>query len=167
MVSSPRASAGAAQQLLLEIDQLPPSKARSMDRVVDGAAEFQSAAPGIIRGHRSCARGGRSLRCNVLQPGAKNARDRHSLRLGATHHDTVLMVLGQAARMATAGVTVGLAASFGIMRLLRTELFGVTPSDPLTFSAAAFVLLAIALAAAWVPTLRAVRVGPLVALRHE
>ena len=72
-----------------------------------------------------------------------------------------------AVRMATAGVAAGLAASFGAMRLLRAELFGVTPSDPLTFTVAAFVLLAIALTAACVPAVRAVRVDPLVALRHE
>ena len=87
--------------------------------------------------------------------------------LGATRRDTVLVVLVQTARMATAGVTVGLAASFGIMRLLRAELFGVTPSDPLTFTVAAFVLLAIALTAACVPALRAVHVDPLLALLHE
>jgi putative ABC transport system permease protein len=87
--------------------------------------------------------------------------------LGATRRDTVLMVLVQTTRMATAGVTVGLAASFGIMRLLTAELFGVTPSDPLTFTVAAFVLLAIALTAACVPALRAVHVDPLLALRHE
>jgi putative ABC transport system permease protein len=69
--------------------------------------------------------------------------------------------------MATAGVTVGLAASFGIMRLLRAELFGVRPSDPLTYTVAAAVLLMIALAAACVPAIRAVHVDPLLALRHE
>jgi putative ABC transport system permease protein len=160
----------AARQLLLESDQLPASKLRTMEQVSADSTARQNfnllllgsfaaialvlAAAGVY-GVMSY-----SVEQRTHEIGIRSA-------LGARHRDTVLMVLGQAARMAAAGVAIGLVASFGLMRLLRAELFGVTPSDPLTFTVAAAVLLAIALTAACVPALRAVRVDPLVALRHE
>jgi predicted permease len=160
----------AAQQLLLASDQLPASKVRSMEQVSDDSTARQNfdllllgslaaialvlAAVGVY-GVMSY-----SVEQRTHEIGIRSA-------LGAGHRDTILLVLGQAARMAAAGVAVGLAASFGIMRLLRAELFGVTPSDPLTFAAAALVLVALAMTAACVPALRAARVDPLVALRHE
>ena len=76
-------------------------------------------------------------------------------------------LLLEALRMTVAGIAVGVAASFGLTRLLRAELFGVKPSDPLTFAVVPVVLLAVALAGACIPALRASGVDPLVALRHE
>src|SRR5881296_1881868 len=87
--------------------------------------------------------------------------------LGANRRDTLRLVQLQALRMALAGVGVGVAASFGLTPLLRAQLFGVKPSDPLTFIAVPVILLAVALAAAYVPALRATRIDPLTALRHE
>ena len=87
--------------------------------------------------------------------------------LGANRRDTLSLVLVQALRMALVGVAAGVAASFGLTRLLTAQLFGVKPSDPLTFAAVPLILLAVALAAAYIPALRASRVDPLVALRHE
>ena len=87
--------------------------------------------------------------------------------LGADRRDTLALVLGQAFRVALAGAAIGIAASFGLTRLLRAQLFGVTPSDPLTFATVPLILLAVALSAAAIPALRASRVDPVVALRHE
>jgi predicted lysophospholipase L1 biosynthesis ABC-type transport system permease subunit len=87
--------------------------------------------------------------------------------LGAGQRDTVMLVLRQSLRMAVIGAALGLAASFGLTRLLRAELYGVTPSDPLTFATVPLILLAVAVAAAALPALRASRVDALVALRHE
>ena len=69
--------------------------------------------------------------------------------------------------MTLAGLAAGIAAAFGLTRLLQAQLFGVKPSDPLTFTVVPVILLAVALAAASIPALRASRVDPLVALRHE
>jgi putative ABC transport system permease protein len=77
------------------------------------------------------------------------------------------LVLRQALGMTVAGIAAGVAASFGLTRLLSAQLFGVKPSDPLTFAAVPLILLVVALAAAFIPALRASRVDPLVALRHE
>jgi putative ABC transport system permease protein len=87
--------------------------------------------------------------------------------LGASRSDTVSLLVVQALRMTLAGLSVGAAASLGLTRLLTVQLFGVKPSDPLTFAAASLILLAVALAAAYIPTLRAARIDPLTALRHE
>jgi predicted permease len=166
----PMSLARAGRQLLLESDQLPASKLRTMEQVSAESTARQNFSLLLIGSLAAIALVLAAAGVyGVMSYSVEQRRHEIGIRsaLGARPHDTVLMVLGQAARMAAAGVAIGLVASFGLMRLLRAELFGVTPSDPLTFTVAAAVLLAIALTAAYVPALRAVRVDPLVALRHE
>jgi putative ABC transport system permease protein len=159
-----------ARRLLLESDQLPASKTRTMDQVSTDSTARQNFNLLLLGSFAAIALVLAAVGVyGVMSYSVEQRTHEIGIRsaLGARHRDVVHMVLAQAARMATAGVAVGLAASFGLTRLLRAELFGVTPSDPLTFTVAAFVLLAIALMAACVPALRVVRVDPLVALRHE
>jgi putative ABC transport system permease protein len=87
------------------------------------------------------------------------------MALGAGQADVWAMVLKQAARLALAGIALGLAGAVSVTRLLQTLLFGTSATDPLTFAAVAVLLLGIALAAAFVPALRATRVAPMEALR--
>ena len=87
--------------------------------------------------------------------------------MGANRRDLLTLVLGQASRMTLTGVAAGIIASLGLTRFMKSQLFGVTSSDPLTFLIVPLILLAIALAAACIPALRAIHVDPLVALRHE
>ncbi|HWG59684.1 MAG TPA: ABC transporter permease [Candidatus Acidoferrales bacterium] len=89
------------------------------------------------------------------------------MALGAAREDVLAMVLGQSARLALAGIALGLAGAFGLTRFLRSMLFEVTPADPATFAAVAVLLLGTALAACWIPARKAMRVDPMVALRHE
>ena len=89
------------------------------------------------------------------------------LVLGAQRSDVLRLVLGQGARLALSGVVVGLAAAAGLTRLMRTMLFGVSAVDPLTFVSVAILLCVVALAAAYIPARRAMRVDPMVALRYE
>jgi len=87
--------------------------------------------------------------------------------LGATPSDTLALVLTQALRMTAAGVSLGLAAAFGLTRLLAAQLYSVKSSDPLTLTVVPAILVAVALAAACIPALRASRLDPIVALRNE
>jgi predicted permease len=89
------------------------------------------------------------------------------MALGAERADVFRMVVVQGMSMAAIGGAVGLLGSFGLMRFLRTVLFGVQPTDPFTFAAAAVVLAAVALAACYVPARRATRLDPMTALRYE
>jgi putative ABC transport system permease protein len=87
--------------------------------------------------------------------------------LGAERRDTLSLVLIEASRMAVVGIVAGLTASAALTRLLTAQLFSVRPLDPLTFVIVPVILLAIAVAAAYVPAWRATRVDPMTALRHE
>ena len=77
------------------------------------------------------------------------------------------MVVGQAMTMTAAGVAIGAAGAFLVMRLMTTLLFSVKPADPLTFGAVAALLGLVALAASYFPGLRATTVDPVIALRAE
>jgi predicted permease len=89
------------------------------------------------------------------------------IAVGAQRSDVLRMVLGHGARMALLGVTIGVAAALALTRLMSRLLFGVSVADPLTFTAVAALLTFVALAACYIPARRAMRVDPLVALRHE
>ena len=89
------------------------------------------------------------------------------MALGAVSRDVLGLVLGHAARLAVVGIVVGALASFGAARLISALLFGVTPSDILTFTATAILLGSIALLASYLPARRAVRVDPVAARRAQ
>ncbi len=87
------------------------------------------------------------------------------MALGAAQRDVLRMVVRYGMALVGIGVALGLAAAFGVTRVLKAMLFGVKATDPMTFAGVALVLAAVALAATLVPALRATRVDPVVALR--
>jgi putative ABC transport system permease protein len=89
------------------------------------------------------------------------------MALGARATDVLGMVLRSGLRMTLTGVVIGLAASALLTRFFASLLFAVKPLDPLTFTVAAGLLSAVALAACLAPALRAARVDPAIALRQE
>jgi putative ABC transport system permease protein len=89
------------------------------------------------------------------------------LALGAQMANVRGMVLAQSMRLTIAGIVVGLAGAFAMMRLLASMLFGISTYDPWTFAGVAILLAGVSLAAAYLPARRAMRVDPMVALRHE
>jgi ABC-type antimicrobial peptide transport system permease subunit len=89
------------------------------------------------------------------------------LALGAQSRDVLNMVLVGGGKLAAFGLALGLVGSLGMTYFLRSQLYGVSSSDPLTYFTVAVLLGAVALAACYLPARRATRVDPLVALRYE
>jgi putative ABC transport system permease protein len=77
------------------------------------------------------------------------------------------LVLGQGVRLTVVGAIAGVLGSLALARLLKSELFSIKPTDPLTLIGAAVLMLLVAMAACYLPARRATRIDPLVALRHE
>jgi len=87
--------------------------------------------------------------------------------MGARRTDVLRLVITQELPAITIGSIMGLLAAIAATRVLRTSLFEIAPSDPLTLSGAGLILVLVALAATWVPARRASRLDPLRALRQE
>jgi putative ABC transport system permease protein len=87
--------------------------------------------------------------------------------LGAQHRDVLRLIIGQGMKLVVIGAALGLAVALGLTRVLSNLLFGVTASDPLTFTLIPLLLIAVALLACWIPARRAAKVDPMVALRYE
>ncbi|MGH9656655.1 MAG: FtsX-like permease family protein, partial [Bryobacteraceae bacterium] len=89
------------------------------------------------------------------------------MALGAQRRDVLRLILGQGAKLALLGLGVGVAFSLLLTRLMASLLYSVSATDPLTFAAAAIVLLGVAMTACYIPARRAVQVDPMVALRYQ
>jgi ABC-type antimicrobial peptide transport system permease subunit len=89
------------------------------------------------------------------------------MALGAQTADVLKLILTHGLKLALLGVGIGLLLAFALTRWMESLLFGVRPTDPLTFMVIAVGLTLVALVACWIPARRAARVDPLVALRSD
>ncbi len=89
------------------------------------------------------------------------------IALGATTSDIGRLIVGQGLKLVFMGIMIGLASAFALQKVIGKLLFGVSPTDPKTFTVIAFLLIVVALFACWIPARRATKVDPLTALRGE
>jgi ABC-type antimicrobial peptide transport system permease subunit len=89
------------------------------------------------------------------------------IALGAQSNGVLWMVLKESLILLAIGVALGIPATLLATRTIKSQLFGLSPTDPLTFIAAALVISLVTLIAAWFPAHRATKVDPMVALRYE
>jgi putative ABC transport system permease protein len=89
------------------------------------------------------------------------------MALGAGSREVLKMVMRRALLLVGVGLAIGLAGAFALTRLIRSGLYGVTPTDPATYAGISMLLIAVAIVACWIPTMRAIRIDPTVALRYE
>ena len=87
--------------------------------------------------------------------------------LGAARRDVMSLIMGHSMRLVLIGLAIGGGLGAAVGQLLRSQLFGISPGDPITFGGIALLLLAVALLASWLPARRAARIDPLVALKSE
>ena len=87
--------------------------------------------------------------------------------LGASRRDVLLLIVRQALLLALLGSIIGIVGALSLSRLMASQLYGVRPTDPLTFITVAALLMIVALAASYIPARRAMRVEPMAALRYE
>lgn len=169
--SDPSALTSAIQREILAVDgQLPVSKIRTMEQVVSESTarqNFNMLLLSIFAGLALllAAIGIYGLMSYTVEQRTQEIGIR--LALGAGRGDMLRMIVRQGMQLAGIGVVIGLAAAFGLTRLLASLLFGVKTTDPLTYVAVALVLSSVALFACYVPARRATKIDPLIALRYE
>ncbi len=163
------ASAVRAEARALDPEQ-PVTKVRTMEQVIS-----QSTAPRRFNTFLLVVFGAAALLLAALGiygvMAYSVARRTHEigvrLSLGARPADVLAMVIRQGMTLVVAGLVLGLAGALALTRVIAGLLYGVQPTDPVTFVAVSVLLAAVALAATWLPAHRAMQVDPAVALRYE
>lgn len=89
------------------------------------------------------------------------------MALGARYGNVLVLVLRQGMLLAGVGIVIGILGALALTRLLSGLLFGVTPTDPVTFAATPAILLGVAVLACWIPARRAAGIDPVRALRQD
>ncbi len=169
--SEPKALASAVQSVVHSLDrELPLAGLRTMREVVDDSVASQRFQLLMLAVFGALALALASVGIyGVIAYSVTQRAHEIGIRmaLGASPGETWRMVVRQALGLAGVGVTIGAVATLALGRVLSGLLFGVKPADPLTFCAAALLLVAIAIVASYVPARRATKVDPMVALRDE
>ena len=167
----PKTMASAVRAALFMVDgDQPISQIRTLRDVVDALISSEQSRMALM-----CVSGGLALLlaavgCYGVIAVSVGQRTREigiRVAFGAQPNDVLRLIVGQGSRLALIGVAIGLAGSFGLVRLIGSMLYGVSATDPLTFVGVAILLTLVALAACYIPARRAMRVDPMVALRYE
>jgi predicted permease len=158
------------QRAFQDAADLPAAHIRTMDQIVIGSTardQFNTLVLGIFAAVAIVLA---SIGLYGLMAYAVEQRTLEfgiRLALGADFPALRNMVVRQAMKLALAGIVVGLAAAYGLTRFLASLLYSVKPTDPVVFGAVTVLFTGVALLASYLPARRALRVDPVVALRHE
>jgi putative ABC transport system permease protein len=167
----PSMLASAVRKELAELDRnLPLFGVQTMDEVLSAEVASQRFNAAAVAGFAAVAVLLAAVGLYAVVAYAVRRRTHEigvRMALGAEPQNVLFMVIKQALEVTLIGVGLGVAASFGLMRLIRRMLFGVNPSDPVTFALVTGVVICVAIAACWIPARRAMRVDPIIALRYE
>jgi predicted permease len=161
----------ALRQAMREVDpQIPLANVRSMTQVINASVasqEFMLLLMGVFGGLALLLTAVGIYGVLSYQVSQRTNEIGIRMALGASARDVLRLVVGQGLRLTLIGVAIGLAAAYGLTRLIAHLLFGVSATDPMTFGLIGLLLTGVALGACFVPARRATRVDPLVALRYE
>src|ERR1700691_3772378 len=167
----PTALATAIQREFLAVDgQLPVSKFRTMEQVISESTARSNFNMLLLTIFAATALLLAALGIYGLMSYSVEQRTQEigiRVALGASGGDMLRMVIGRGLLLAGVGLAIGLAAAFGLTRLLSSLLFGVKANDPIAFGAVVLTLGAVAWLAVYIPARRATRIDPLIALRYE
>jgi predicted permease len=166
----PRSLSNVIQEQLRQVTGLPVSDVRSMDEIVSISVSRQRFNMWVMSVFGGCALLLAAIGIYGLMAYSVEQRTQEigiRLALGAQISQVKAMVIRQGMLLAAVGVVVGLAAAFGLAKLITSFLFGVTARDPVVFTGIPVLLALVAFFAVWLPARRASRVDPLLALRAE
>ena len=169
--SDPRSLVSALRSQVLAIDkELPLSNVATMDDLLAGGIadqRFETKAVGLFAALALMLAGLGIYGVISYLVSQRTNEIGIRMALGAQKFDVLMMVIGQGLKLALIGVAIGISGALVLTRLLASLLYGVMPTDPLTFIAVSLILIAVALLACYIPARRASKVDPMVALRYE
>jgi len=167
----PRAAGQLIQQSVAELDRdLPVYRVQSLAERLDNSLGQQRLGASFVTAFGLIALLLATIGLYAALSYAVTQRTREigiRIALGARGNDVLRQVLREAMTLTAIGLGLGLAGALVATRVLRSQLYGVTPTDAASFAAVSAVLIAVALVASYVPARRATKVDPMVALRYE
>jgi putative ABC transport system permease protein len=169
--SDPLALAPSAREVVQSLDKDEPiSQVATMDQLISDSVARSRFSTYLLAVFAALAM---ALACigiyGVMAYATAQRRNEIGIRmaLGAQRRDVLRLILGQGAKLALLGAVIGVAGGLALTRLLKSQLYGISASDPFTFVIVTILLVGVALAACYIPARRAMRVDPMVALRYE
>lgn len=169
--SAPEALVAPLRRAFAEVDpNIPFLDPRTMEEHMGAAVFIQRIGAWLLAGFGTLALLLSAIGIYAVVWFAVSRRTREigvRVALGASRRDVLGLIVGQSMRVAAIGMALGILGALGVGRLLQSQLFGVNPRDPLTFSAIALVLGVVAIVASWLPARKAAGVDPVVALKSE